>query len=156
MSIAQGLAKALESNLRFFKNTLSVFGPEDANFAPQPVMFTVAGQVAHVAGTVDWFLEGAFGDGWDMDFDAHIAEAKAVTDLGSATSALEAAFQRAIETIAPLGDAELFEPIADTRIMGGAPKIAVVSGIVDHTAHHRGSLAVYARVMGKEPVMPYS
>ena len=46
--------------------------------------------------------------------------------------------------------------IPDTRIMEGAPRLSVVSGIVDHTAHHRGSLAVYARLIGKEPLMPYS
>jgi uncharacterized damage-inducible protein DinB len=40
--------------------------------------------------------------------------------------------------------------------MGGAPKRAVISGIVDHTAHHRGSLAVYARLRGKVPTMPYA
>ena len=36
------------------------------------------------------------------------------------------------------------------------PRLGVVSGIVDHTAHHRGSLAVYARLRGKVPPMPYA
>lgn len=53
-------------------------------------------------------------------------------------------------------DQILFESIPDTRIMEGAPRLAVVSGIVDHTAHHRGSLAVYARLIGKQAPMPYS
>jgi len=38
----------------------------------------------------------------------------------------------------------------------GAPRAAVVSGIADHTAHHRGALSVYARLIGKEPPMPYA
>ena len=42
------------------------------------------------------------------------------------------------------------------EIMTGAPKMSVVGGIVDHTAHHRGALAVYARLLGKEPKMPYA
>lgn len=52
-------------------------------------------------------------------------------------------------------EADLYAPIPDDRIMPGSPRIAVISGIVDHTAHHRGSLAVYARLLGKEPPMPY-
>ena len=36
-----------------------------------------------------------------------------------------------------------------------APKGAAAQGLVDHTAHHRGALAVYARLVGKTPSMPY-
>ena len=39
--------------------------------------------------------------------------------------------------------------------MSGAPRLAVVSGIVDHTAHHRGALSVYCRLLNKVPPMPY-
>jgi len=27
--------------------------------------------------------------------------------------------------------------------------------MVEHTAHHRGALTVYSRVLGKVPAMPY-
>ena len=40
--------------------------------------------------------------------------------------------------------------------MKGAPRAAVVGPIVDHTAHHRGALTVYARLLGKVAPMPYS
>ena len=52
-------------------------------------------------------------------------------------------------------DAELMAPIADGPIMGGAPRMAIVNGITDHTAHHRGALTVYARVSGVVPPNPY-
>jgi uncharacterized damage-inducible protein DinB len=39
--------------------------------------------------------------------------------------------------------------------MGGAPRLAVFVAIADHTAHHRGALAVYARLNGIVPPMPY-
>ena len=39
-------------------------------------------------------------------------------------------------------------------IMQG-PRYEVIGGVVDHTAHHRGALAVYARLQGKTPAMPY-
>jgi len=32
----------------------------------------------------------------------------------------------------------------------------VINAIVDHTAHHRGALSVYARLPGKVPMMPYA
>jgi uncharacterized damage-inducible protein DinB len=39
--------------------------------------------------------------------------------------------------------------------MGGMPRESIIGGIVDHTAHHRGALSVYARLVGREPAMPY-
>ncbi len=156
MSAADGLVQELRSTLRFFETTLSIFESGDAGFAPTPELYTVAGHVAHTAGSVDWFIEGAFGEGWDMDFEADIAKAKAVTSLEEATDWLHRAFDNAIAVVGAATDEELFTPIPDTRIMEGAPRAAAVGGIVDHTAHHRGSLAVYARLIGKTPPMPYS
>lgn len=156
MAIADGLVVDLESTLRFFQTTLAVFEPGDASYAPSPELYTVAGHVAHAADSVDWFIEGAFGAGWDIDFDALIAKAKAVTSLEEATDWLKRAFANAVTVVGAASDKDLFTPIPDTRIMNGAPRIAVVSGIIDHTAHHRGSLAVYARLIGKVPAMPYS
>ena len=156
MAAADGLVQELRSTLKFFKTTLSVLDTADEAFAPNPEMYTVAGHVAHTAGSVDWFIEGAFGKGWEMDFEADIAQAKAVTSLEEAVAWLDRAFENAIAIVGAASDEELFAPISDTRIMEGAPKAAVVSGIVDHTAHHRGALAVYARLLGKVPEMPYS
>lgn len=156
MAIAPGLVMDIQQTLKFFKTTLSAFTSEDEAFAPSPELYTVAGHVAHTADTVEWFMAGGFGEGWGMDFDASIAKAKAVTSLAEATEWLERAFAAAGETVGKASDEDLFTPMPDTRIMDGAPRIAVISGIVDHTAHHRGSLAVYARLLGKVPPMPYS
>jgi len=49
------------------------------------------------------------------------------------TGWLDRAFANAIAVIGAASDETLFEPIPDTRIMGEAPRIAVVSGIVDVT-----------------------
>jgi len=156
MSVAAGFVKELEMDLKFFKTTISVFEEADSGFAPQPELFTVAGQVEHVADTVDWFVEGAFGAGWNMDFEAHVAGAKAATSLSQATKHLEQAFAKVGEVIGAASDEQLFEPIPDKQIMEGAPRCSIVSGITDHTAHHRGALSVYARLQGKEPPMPYA
>lgn len=156
MPVADGLVMDLQQTRKFFGTTLSVFESADAGFAPDPEMYTVAAHVAHTAGSVDWFIEGAFGEGWDLDFEADIAKAKAVTSLEEAVAWLDRAFENAVSVVGAASDEELFASIPDTRIMGDAPRAAVVSGIVDHTAHHRGSLAVYARLIGKVPPMPYS
>jgi len=156
MSAAAGFVKELEAALKFFNTTVSVFDESDSTYSPQPEMYTVAGHVAHVADTVEWFVEGAFGEGWDMEFDKLVARAKAVTSLAEAKAWLERAFGHAIDVVGQATDAVLFAPIPDTRIMEGAPRSTIVSGLTDHTAHHRGALAVYARLLGKEPPMPYA
>jgi uncharacterized damage-inducible protein DinB len=156
MSAAEGYKKELEMTLKFFQTTISVFEEADSGYAPQPELYTVASHVAHAADTVNWFIEGAFGAGWNMDFEAEVAKAKAVTSLGQAKKHLEQAFANAAGVIGAASDQELFEPIPDKQIMEGAPRCSIVSGITDHTAHHRGALAVYARLQGKEPPMPYA
>ena len=79
-----------------------------------------------------------------------------MTSLGEAMAWLERAFAAAIKAVRDATDEELLGMIPDERMFRGQPRAAIVNGIVDHTAHHRGSLAVYARVMGKTPRMPYA
>ena len=91
-----------------------------------------------------------------MDFEGHLKEARAVTSLAEAIAWVDRAYGRAIEVIGSASDEDLRAPIGDPRIMEGQPRGAVVNGITDHTAHHRGALTVYARLLGKVPVMPYA
>lgn len=154
--LAPGLVAQLESARKFFNTTTSVFSEADGGYAPMPEMFTVAGQIAHAAETLDWFLDGALGKGWDMDFEAAMERAKVTRTLGEARAMLDRAFSHAIAVIGAASDATLLEAIPDDPILDGAPRMAVVNAIVDHTAHHRGSLAVYARLLGKVPPMPYA
>lgn len=156
MPPASVLLSQLETSRKYFKTVLSVFSEEDSAFAPGPELFTVAAQVAHAADSVDWFVEGAFGKGWNLDFDAHLAAARAVASLAEAAEWFDRAYAAAAAAVESASPADLQAPIPDTRIMGGAPRSAVVNAIVDHTAHHRGSLAVYARLLHKEPPMPYA
>ncbi len=97
MSMAHGLVKELESTQKFFNKTISIFEPGDARYAPMPELYTVAGAIAHTADSIDWFIEGAFGKGWDMEFEALIAKAKAVTSLEEATDWIERAFANAAD-----------------------------------------------------------
>lgn len=155
MSAAAPLVTQLQTSLKYMKTTISVFDEGDSGFAPQPELYTVSGHIAHAADSVDWFVEGAFGEGWNMDFEGLIAAARAVTSLDDANAWLDRAYAAAIAAIEAAPDEVLYAPIPDERIMRGAPRAAIVGAIVDHTAHHRGALTVYARLLGKVSPMPY-
>ena len=90
-----------------------------------------------------------------MNFEEHIRDVMKVTSLTAARAWFTKSIADAKAVIATKGDAELMAPLPDGPVMGGAPRIAIVSGINDHTAHHRGALTVYARLSGKVPPMPY-
>jgi len=150
-------AMHLRSQIDFFNRGTASLTESDSAFAPQPEMMSMASQVAHVAHTVDWFMEGAFSsNGFDMNFAQHEAEARQVTSLTVARVRLADAYARAIATLESMSLAELQKPIAAGPIMGGAPRLALASALGDHTAHHRGALAVYARLSGRVPAMPYA
>lgn len=151
-----GLVAELKAVGTFFRVSTKCLGEEDSSFAPRKGMYTVAAQVAHAAQTIDWFVEGAFRpEGFDMNFEAHAAKTLAVTSLEEARRWFDRSLARAIEVVGSKSDVELQESLPPGPVMGGAPRLAIVGGIADHTAHHRGSLAVYARLLGKVPAMPY-
>ena len=150
-------ASSLAMHKEFFLRSIACFRPADAGFAPAEGMFTVAGQIAHAALTVDWFVAGAFCPaGFDHDFAAHEAAARRVTALDQAVSRFSASYDAASARFAATSMAELQIPITAGPIMGGAPRLAVVEAMADHTAHHRGALTVYARLLGLKPAMPYA
>ena len=123
---------------------------------PAPDVMTAAQQVAHAAQTIDWFIEGAFRrEGFDTNFQAHAKAIENCTSLTDARAWFAKAVAVAKATLSSKSNAELTAPIADGPIMGGAPRMAIISAITDHTAHHRGALTVYARVSGLVPPMPY-
>ena len=146
---------SLKNVKTFFDTTTRSFDEKDSAFTPKPEMFSVAHHVAHTAQTVDWFLDGALGPkGFDLDFAAHEAEVRKVSSLTEARAWWERSMGNAMKVLGAKSDAELAKPLP-AGIMGGAPLSAVVQGIADHTAHHRGALAVYARLLGRVPAMPY-
>jgi len=146
----------LKVDQAFFNRSISVLEEKDSAFAPQEGMFTVANQIAHVGETVNWFIHGVFSPGgFDMNFQEHEARVRAIETLSEARKCLDDAFGRAVEVVSSKTDEELLAPLPEGPIMGGMPRMAVFSGITDHTAHHRGALTVYTRLLGKVPEMPY-
>ena len=151
----EGLIEQLKTQEKFFLNTISCLTEEDSSFKPDEDIYTVAQHVGHAAETVEWFLEGAFGEkDFDMNFDNYEERVKKYTSFDRCVGQYKDAIAKGIEKLNEVPDTELIAPIT-AQIMTGAPKMAVVGAIADHTAHHRGALSVYARLLGKKPQMPY-
>ncbi|HSU66296.1 MAG TPA: DinB family protein [Tepidisphaeraceae bacterium] len=150
-------ANQLVASKDFFDRSTRVLEESDSNFHPKDGMMTVAQQVAHAAQTLDWFIEGATRpEGFDLDFQAHAAALAKVTSLAAARQALETAYANAIRFLRALTPEELAKPLPAGPVMGGQPLSDIVWAMVEHTAHHRGALTVYTRLLGKVPVMPYA
>ena len=145
----------LVSTEKFFGRSTDCLGEADSGFAPHAGMLTVAQHVAHTAQTVDWCVDGAFSPhAFDLDFPGMMARALAVDSLGEARAWLERAFAAARERFGACSEAELAQALPENPILNG-PRYHVLQAVVDHTGHHRGALAVYARLLGREPAMPY-
>ena len=149
-------ANQLLASKEFFERSTRVLDEADSGFRPRDEMMTAARQVAHAAQTIDWFIEGASRpEGFDLDFAKHAQANRQVTSLAAARQMLESAFANAIHFIRSRSADQLAQPLPPGPVMGGQPIGDIVWSIVEHTAHHRGALAVYSRLLGKLPPMPY-
>ena len=149
-------ANQLIASKDFFDRSTRVLEEADSGFRPQDELMTVAQQVAHVAQTLDWFVDGVTRpEGFDLDFEKHAREVNATTSVAAARAWLDRASARAIAFLRSKTEAELGAPLPEGPILGGQPMGDIVWAMVEHTAHHRGALTVYARLLGKTPPMPY-
>jgi uncharacterized damage-inducible protein DinB len=140
----------------FFDRSTRVLEEADSAFRPKDELMTVAQQVAHVAQTFDWFVDGVSRpEGFDLDFEKHAKEVNAVTSLTTARVWLEKATAKAIAFLRSKTEAELAAPLPAGPILGGQPMGDIVWAMVEHAAHHRGALTIYSRLLGKTPAMPY-
>ncbi len=149
-------ASAVERERHFLNNILKDFKPEHADFKPAEGMWTVGQQIKHVATTIEWFKDGVFGMGFDMDFTTYQEEMKKPVTLDQAMTQLNIVYDDWIAMLRNLSEEELSEPMKDNPIYGNAPKYAVLPSAAEHTAHHRGVLSVYLRLLGITPTMVYS
>lgn len=156
MDLKREALSEIDSTRKFFDRTTRCLAEEDSTFRPRPQMMSTAGQMAHAAQVIDWFREGAFDASWNMDFEAAVAETEKVDSLATARKWMADAWQRLRERVEAASQDELAATLPDNPILPGRPRYHVVEAIVDHTGHHRGALAVYARLLGRVPEMPYA
>lgn len=151
----QILLNQIKASKQYLDRVTDVLTEADSDICPTEGMMTAAQQIAHIAHTVEWFIEGVFGDGFNMDFEGSLTIISNVTSLKEANDWCTRAFEQAVMAIEEKSEEELQELTPKDSIMGAAPIHAVLTGIVEHTAHHRGALSVYIRLIGKVPSMPY-
>ena len=152
----QQLLGQLNAAAEYFDRSTGSLTEEDSAYSPAEGVFTTAQQVAHAANTIDWFVEGAFRpDGFDMNFEEHERKVREVTSLVDARAWFARSVNHARTAIKSKSDEEWAQPLPAGLVMGGQPRLVIFGGISDHTAHHRGALTVYARLLGKTPPMPY-
>lgn len=150
-------AHSIAACQRFFATSTACFQEQDATFTPVPGAFTVAQHVAHAGQTIDWFIDGMFSPtGFSSDWPAMEAAVRRIASLEEARMWFARSCAAAIARLDATDHAEMLKPMAAGEIMGGLPRMAALNGITDHTAHHRGALTVYARLLGRTPAMPYA
>lgn len=141
---------------KFFNNTISVLEEKDSGFRPVECSYSVVEQLAHTSQSIKWFTLGAFSDaGFDADFEKLEKEVREAESLEKEKQKFDDEIEVACEVWGSKSEDELHEQLPPDSIMGSIPKFAILGAMMDHTAHHRGSLAVYARLCGKKPMMPY-
>jgi uncharacterized damage-inducible protein DinB len=146
----------LDSTEEYFLRSIRCLREQDSLYRPVEGMFTVAQHVAHCAHTAEWFLAGMENPkGFDMDFEEHWRQISESKSLEMAREWFTEAVYQMKERIDALTEAELLVPLPEGPVLGGAPRHSVVGALVDHTAHHRGALTVYSRLLGLSPLLPY-
>lgn len=75
--------------------------------------------------------------------------------LAGALHAFDQTMNIVSEVFAQLTAEELRQPIPENPMQLPSAFAVLYFGIFDHAAHHRGALSQYARLLGKEPCIPY-
>lgn len=147
----------LTESQKYFNRSTNALFEADSNFRPSEGVMTAAQQVAHAAQTIEWFIEGVVSpSGFDLDFSKHEAALAAVTSLTAARKDLDTAYSHAFAFVRSRKAEDWSKPLPPGPVMGGQPLSDVIWGIIDHTAHHRGALTIYTRILGRVPPMPYA
>ena len=151
------LMQALTSSLQYLERTTSCLQASDGSFRPTEDALTAAQQLAHIGQSTEWLIDGAFSPtGFDMSFAGNLELLEKIESLEEAREILRAAYAKAMERVQSASDEEWNAPLPEGPIMGGLPRHTIIPVIVEHTAHHRGALSVYARLCGHTPAMPYA
>ena len=91
---------------------------------------------------------------WLIETGGPDTEVQKTKSLKAARAWMKRACAKAVRVLKAKSREEMQVPITGP-LMTGEPRIAIMTAMTDHTAHHRGSLAVYARLLGRVSPMPY-
>ncbi|BAZ71122.1 hypothetical protein NIES4106_59190 (plasmid) [Fischerella sp. NIES-4106] len=184
-SLTNPYVRKIQVHREYFHRSLECFTEKDSSFRPSNDCLTVAGQVIHVIFGIEFCLSGMFGsyDGItpvsqrkrgfnDLDWTVWASEMNLseALDAEAFPEAIEGSrslikamvlFDQAMDIAANMFVSKTVEEIETEPLPENplwAPEFRypdILEVMNDHTAHHRGSLAVYARLLGKESKFPY-
>jgi hypothetical protein len=175
------LSFKIRKQKEFFHRTVSCFTEEDAGYQPREDMLSVVGQIYHIAGANELMISGVLHEidrfkgvkyvslrpgatwiPWSMEWaKSTIDEANTVEEekpefvsLKRALQVWDGTMDIADEVFGSLTQEELFRPFKPNpmRIISAQKAF---EAMIDHTVHHRGGLAQYARFCGRDPKIPY-
>lgn len=108
-----------------------------------------------MAQTIEWFFEGAFRPcGFSMQWEAMDRQVRSGKSLAEGELLARARFRRRSGGHCVAQRGKVGGAAAGGIHPGGAPRFTILGTIGDRTAHHRGALAVYARLRRKVPPVP--
>lgn len=177
---ANAIGKRILSNKSFFFRTCECLTDEDSSYRPSDGMLTVSGQILHVTMGITLFLYGLFDRDEVSEGGAFLADLSAGESMffkrgithadwmnvanselrGFNISESLAAFSNNMDLMrrlyCQLGPSEL----AVRMPPGGMfpdyfTRVDALEMLLDHNTHHRGGLAQYARLLEREPKIPY-
>lgn len=166
-----------------FRRTMECFQESDSTWRPVEGALTVADQVLHVINSNEYVLSGLFGpfDGmgpasrWERgfadmswtnyansgEFDQYLPTGPELREARGSLSLALSLFDRHMDALAEklaalteeeLNGSPLENPLFPVEGMTNAD---LLDSLFDHTAHHRGALSSYARLLGYDPRLPY-
>ncbi len=154
--LKESLLGELKSSKEFFDRSTRCLEEAHAGYRPTGDSLSTAEQIAHVGQSAEWFLDALKNDGqFNMDFESHQKEVRNTKTIADARAWVDRAYGGLADYVQNTSIEALSKPLPEGPIMGGAPSYAIISAVVEHTAHHRGALTVYSRLQGLTPSMPY-
>ena len=148
-------AEHVRQEREYLMKIVGAFESGQGKFRPAEGMITVAQQINHITFMIRWFVQGAFGTGFDLNPDKSAAATREDLDLNEAIRRLNETYDDYIAFLETLTVAELDAHMPPNPILGEVPRISLLRAQADHTAHHRGVLTVYLRLLGVVPPVIY-
>ncbi|MCP4727525.1 MAG: DinB family protein [bacterium] len=142
---------------KFLNNILKDLKPEHGDFKPADEMLTASQQIKHIALTGKWFYSKALGTGFEFaSFDAYLEEMQKPLTLQEALDLLNETYEESVRAFGNMTEKEFDEIVKDDPMLGTFKKSDMIFYNNEHTAHHRGALSVYLRLLGITPTMIYA
>ena len=135
----------------FFINILKMFLPEHAGYKPADELWTVTAHINHIADTVCWAREGLFGAGFEAAAKLMQDQTDHPNSLDQAMDRLKHTYNEWITFLESKSTEELDTLLPANPLFGIKPKWHTIYECAEHTAHHRGALCVYLRILGIAP-----